>query len=92
MECFSKFVLVCQTIARFDLGALWKPSLGIRTVKWASGDLNNPRLQQVTAYVDDTGNLALSQTVLALPPKQRNDNVGQNADLKASVNALILQP
>lgn len=92
MECFSKFVLVCQKIARFDLGTLWKPILGIKTVKWASADLNNPRLQQVTAYVDGTGNLALSSTAIALPPKQRNDNVGQNADLRASINALTLQP
>ena len=68
MDCFSKFVLVCQTIARFDLGTLWKPNLGIKTVKWSSADLNNPRLQQVQAYVDDSGNIALSQTVLACLP------------------------
>jgi hypothetical protein len=92
MECFSRFVLVCQRIARFDLGTLWKPVNGTKTVKWSASDLNNPRLQNVTVYVDDYGNLAIGQNLPALPPKLRNDNVGQNSDLKASINAAITAP
>jgi hypothetical protein len=92
MDSFSQFVLVCQKIARTDVNTLWKPLIGTKTVKWSSGDLNNPRLQQVTAYVDDYGNLALGQNLPALPPKLRNDNVGQQADLKAAINASITVP
>jgi hypothetical protein len=92
MEYFSRFVLVCQRIARFDLGTLWKPVNSTKTVKWSVNDLNNPRLQNVTVYVDDYGDLALGQNLPALPPKLRNDNVGQNSDLKASINAAITAP
>jgi hypothetical protein len=92
MECFSRFVLVCQKIARFDLSTLWKPQIGTKQVKWNTVDLNNPRIQNVTAYVDDYGNLALGQNLPALPPKQRNDNVGQQSDLKASINAAVTVP
>jgi hypothetical protein len=92
MECFSRFVLVCQRLARFDLSTLYQPRIGTRTVKWSSGDLNNPRIQTVTAYVDDYGNLAIGQNLPALPPKMRNDNTGQQSDLKASINAAILAP
>jgi hypothetical protein len=67
MECFSHIVLVCQKIARFDLGTLWKPVIGTKTVIGRPSDLNNPRLQKVTAYVDDYGNLALGQNLPALP-------------------------
>jgi hypothetical protein len=92
MEGFSRFLLVCQKIARFDLGKLWLPVVLTKQVKWASGDINNPRIQQVSLYVDDYGNLAMGQSLLALPPKQRNDNTGQQADLKASLNSVITLP
>jgi|ERR1700733_1683945 len=92
MDSFSRFVLVCQKIARFDLSKLFVPQVGTRTVKWSAKDLNNPRLQSVTVYVDDHGDLALTQNVLALPPKARNDNIGQNSDLKASINSAITVP
>jgi len=92
MEYFSRFMLACQKIARTDVNTLWKPVIGTRQVKWNSVDLNNPRIQNVTAYVDDYGNLALGQNLPALPPKLRNDNVGQQADLKAAINASITVP
>jgi hypothetical protein len=92
MECFSRFVLVCQKIARVDINTVWKPQITTRTVKWSAGDVNNPRIQTVTAYVDDYGHLALGQNLPALPPKERVDNTGQNADLKATLSAAITVP
>src|SRR5580704_16716622 len=58
MEYFSRFVLVCQKIARFDLGTLWKRILGIKTVEWSSGGLNSTG----AALVNGSGNLVLSWT------------------------------
>lgn len=92
MECFSRFVLVCQKIARIDINTVWKPQITTKTVKWSANDVNNPRIQTVTAYVDDYGHLALGQNLPALPPKQRVDNTGQNADLKATISSAITVP
>jgi hypothetical protein len=92
MECFSRFVLACQTIARFDISILWQPHPGTKTVKWSAQDLNNPRLQMVTAYVDEYGDLALTANTPAVPPKTRVDNVGRYASLTASINSVIKSP
>jgi hypothetical protein len=92
MECFSRFVLVCQKIARVDINTVWKPQITTKTVKWGAADVNNPRIQTVTAYVDDDGHLALGPNLPALPNKQRIDNTGQNAELKATINSAILVP
>jgi hypothetical protein len=32
MECFSRFVLVCQKIARIDINTVWKPQITTKTV------------------------------------------------------------
>jgi hypothetical protein len=92
MESFSRFVVVCQKIARFDISTLWKPSVSTKTVKWSSGDVDNPRIQDVTAYVDQYGNLALSQNTPATPPKRRYDNVGKNSELTAAINSVVKSP
>jgi hypothetical protein len=92
MENFSRFVLVCQKIARFDLSQLWKPQINTKAVLWSANDVNNPRVQSVTLYVDSLGNLALTQNQPANPPKTRNDNVGQFSDLKASINSTLKSP
>jgi hypothetical protein len=92
MESFSRFVLVCQKIARVDINTVWKPQITTKTVKWSTNDVNNPRIQTVTAYVDDYGHLALGLNLPALPPKQRNDNTGQNSDLKATISSAITVP
>jgi hypothetical protein len=94
MECFSRYVLVCQKIARFDLSRLYQPTPGTRQVKWMANDINSTKVQSVSVYVDNYGNLALGSNAVALPPKStmRNDNVGQNSDLKASINASITSP
>jgi hypothetical protein len=92
MDGFSRFVLVCQKIARFDTSTLWQPRPGTKTVKWGGQDLNNPRIQMVTAYVDEYGDLALGANTPALPPKTRVDNVGSQSDLKAVINAVTKGP
>jgi hypothetical protein len=92
MDCFSRFVLLCQKIARFDLGTLYKPFPGTRQVKWSANDINSTRVQAVSAYVDNYGNLAIGPSLVALPPKLRNDNIGTASDLKASINAAITSP
>jgi hypothetical protein len=92
MESFSRFVLVFQRIARFDVSNLYQPRHDTRTVKWSAGDTNNPLIQMVTAYVDENGNLAITQNVPAVPYKSRIDNVGQNSDLKAVINSVIKSP
>ena len=92
MESFSRFVLLFQKIARFDLSTLYQPRRSTKTVKWGPSDLNNPRIQQVIAYVDENGDLAISQNTPALPYKSRNDNWGQSAGLRAAVNAVIKSP
>ena len=89
MENFSRFVLVCQKIARFDTSILWKPSISTKTVKWNGKDVNSSQIQSVTAYFDQYGNLALAQNLPAAPPKRRYDNVGKNSDLTAAINSVI---
>ncbi len=90
MECFSRFVLACQTIARFDLSILWQPQHKDREMEHSGSD--NPRIQMVTAYVDEYGDLALSQNTPAVPPKTRFDNVGKYSNLTASINSVIKSP
>jgi hypothetical protein len=92
MEQFSHFVLVCQRIARFDTSTLWKPYIGTKTVKWSSKDLASSQIQSVTAYFDQYGNLAITQSLPAAPPKRRYDNVGTNSDLRAAINSVIKSP
>ncbi len=92
MDDFSHFVLVCQRISRFDTSTLWKPSISTKTVKWTANDIDNPRIQNVTAYFDQYGNLAITQSMPAAGPKSRYDNVGKYSDLTASINSVIKSP
>jgi hypothetical protein len=89
MESFSRFVLVFQKIARFDLSTLYKPSIDTRSVQWTVTPSTPYNVTQITVYVDPNGRLALTQNSPALPPKTRNDNVGQETDLKAAINSAV---
>jgi hypothetical protein len=62
MESFSRFVLVFQNIARFNLSTLYKPAIDTRSVVWTITKNPPPpppapavQIAQVTLYVDDQG-------------------------------------
>jgi hypothetical protein len=97
MEGLTEFLLVLQAIARVDIGTSYYPLPLTRTIAWQiSIDPQNPDVAPannqgatatVTINVDQDGLLTPGANQPAIPPKGRFDNVGQNADLKAIINA-----
>jgi hypothetical protein len=101
MEGLSQFLLVLQAIARVDLATTFYPPSWTRTVAWSLYiDPRNPNvppppstpisaLQKatVTLYFDQDGRVTPGDGQPAIPPKIRVDNLGQNSDLKAVINA-----
>jgi hypothetical protein len=102
MEGLSQFMLVIQGIARVHYDTLHYPRPRTReVVKNIVIDAVNPnepagpgeRLHAtVTVYLDDDGNVTPGDGKPAIPPKVRNDNVGQNSDLKSIISATAKSP
>jgi hypothetical protein len=89
MAAFSQFVLILQFIARVEFGSAYQPKPHTRKIKQNFDFIEGGKkyFASATFYLDENGMLTPGDGQPAIPVKRRNDNVGQNSDLRSVINA-----
>jgi hypothetical protein len=88
----SELSLVLQKIARADLEASYFPKAHTRQIDHVFTIPGTNSVAKATFFIDDYGFLTAGDGIAALPRKKREDNVGNNSELRSVINASVKSP